>query len=108
MGTRYILPMVILTLVLFNACSKYNPDNASEARTMSEEFVKDKLQFPKTAEFASSSEAKVVKIDGIWRVNSYVLEDNVFGGKTRRSYRCLMTLDSLNEKWHLESLEFKQ
>lgn len=74
---------------------------------MSEEYVKDKLSDPDKVEFANASQAKVIKIDGVWRINSYFFETTTLG-RIRRSYRCLLTLDSVSQKWHLESLEFKQ
>lgn len=83
-------------------------DNKSMAYVMCENWVKDRLKSPSTAEFPSVFSGKLDNVykDGTtYSVTSYVDSENSFGATLRTGFTCETTQTSEDE-WMLESLEF--
>ena len=91
--------MALLVFLLFKACTGCGGDENEkrmptevDALLNSRTFVERSLKAPSTAEFASSGESTVVKInDSTFAVRSYVDAQNSFGGMMRSNYRCQIT-----------------
>lgn len=84
-------------------------DDADMAFYMSQEFVKDKLKAPSTAEFPrrSDSDVTVTKLgSGKYSVIAWVDSENGFGAMIRTTY--LATLHRVDaDNWRLDSLIFE-
>jgi hypothetical protein len=95
--TLVIIALVVF--VLFKACTGCGGDENEkrmptevDALLNSRTFVERSLKAPSTAEFASSGESTVVKInDSTFTVLSYVDAQNSFGGMMRSKYSCQIT-----------------
>jgi len=108
-----ILAMFILSSVLNkngNSPDKtvnYNPDKI-DAYVMSQVFVEQKLKAPSTAEFPTSRNASITKINDVFTVSCYVDAQNSFGAQIRTNYTAKLYYNFSTKKWHLESLEFNK
>jgi len=102
-----LLVLVILILVVVNLgggdLSNTGPTDLN-AFFMCQQFVGDRLKAPKTADFAPSREAKIVKNDvNTFTVTSYVDAQNSFGANIRTEYTCKVSYQG-NDKWKLIDL----
>jgi predicted RNA-binding Zn-ribbon protein involved in translation (DUF1610 family) len=77
-------------------------DHSSMASVMCNDFVKDRLIAPSTAEFPLRQEV-IRKSASIYRVSSYVDAQNSFGAKLRQNYICEVQRDG--ENWKLIEFE---
>lgn len=76
------------------------PDSIG-AEVMCEQFVKDRLKAPATAEFPKPSTVQ----DGLtFTVTGAVDAENSFGAKVRTRYVCQVTSDTAGATWTLNSL----
>ena len=85
-------------------------DNSSMAWIMTEDWVKERLKSPGSAEFRSWVTAKnhVVKLDGPnYVISSYVDSQNSFGSMIRTKFVATVEQTS-NDMWRLKTLEFIQ
>lgn len=84
--------------------------NATEfnAYVMSQVFVKKHLKAPSTADFASFSEAKILREpNNKFTVVSYVDAENSFGAKLRNHYRCELVYDGI-DNWILVNFQMNE
>lgn len=78
-----------------------------EAFVMSQEFAKDFLKSPGTAEFPWITDVEVYKKEeGVFLVNAYVDSQNSFGAMIRNNYTCLVKTTDGGESWSLEAFSF--
>jgi len=116
MKTRHYVLIGILVLALAAlACGggggKPRPDKGDTigACVVCEEFVKNSLVAPKTAEFPACSKMKIEKVYGTvdtWTVIGYVDAQNRMGALLRSIYLCEVEYKG-NEKWGLIALEIE-
>ena len=80
-------------------------DRKIEAYVMCENFVKDRLRSPASAEFPGSREATIQPVsEGDYEVSAYVDSQNGFGAMIRTRFTC--TVKPLpNDKWRLVDLK---
>jgi len=89
----------------FHTLAKPKHDNI-EAYVMSQQFVEDRLKAPSTADFPSTSEARIKHLgSGRYQVVSYVDSENAFGANIRTHYICELHTNDGN-KWICDSLVF--
>jgi hypothetical protein len=82
-------------------------DNSIEAGIMCEDFVKDRLKSPSTAEFASiiANGVTVVKDGKQYHMRSWVDSQNGFGAMLRTRFSCTVADQGAGD-WKLITLEF--
>lgn len=97
--------LVVLVGVLFGTGGGEDGDAGMDpeverydAQRVCEDFVKDRLKAPTTAEF----ETAVTGGGGTYTVTGAVDAENSFGAKVRNQFTCRVRGDG--ETWHLESL----
>lgn len=94
---------VVLSATLF-ACSALGssggsrPPSDAEAKRVCQEWVREKLKAPSTAEF---SETVVTSASGQWSVRGIVDAENTFGAKIRTQWTCEVRLDG--DTWRGEA-----
>lgn len=73
---------------------------------MAQEFVKDSLKAPSTAQFAScgSSDTVITHSANHWTVMSFVDAQNGFGAQLRNDYLAEMQFDPATDKWTLTNI----
>jgi len=77
----------------------------SEAAIAAEEFVKDILKAPGTAEFNSYDPDKVTEIEkNRFKVTGWVDAENSFGAKIRSRYLAVVRYEPTDGKWCLEEI----
>lgn len=78
-------------------------DEADEwgAQAVCEEFVKDRLKSPSTADF--SEEERLQMTDTVFVVTGAVDSENSFGAMIRNDFTCKVRYTG-NENWHLAKL----
>ena len=77
----------------------------SVAFYMSQQFVKDELKAPSTADFPSYNESFVSDLGGgKFSVSAYVDSQNSFGAKLRNHYTCVLKSEG-GDRWRKESLD---
>lgn len=82
-------------------------DDIIAAYTMAQEFVKDRLKSPGSAEFPWHANSYVTALgNNRFRVKAYVDSQNVFGALIRTNFD--LTLRREGERWMLESIEFEE
>ena len=87
--------------------SSDNPDKI-EAYVMSQEFVKERLKAPATADFPWYDENFVKELgDNKFEVNAYVDAENSFGAKVRTNYSCVLKYVG-DDKWRAESVKLHE
>lgn len=85
-------------------------DNSSMAYIMCENWVKERLKSPSTAEFPSVWDGKLDKITKAnqrYYIVSYVDSQNSFGATVRTNWTCSTTQTS-EDNWQLNSLSIDQ
>jgi hypothetical protein len=101
------LPVLQIIILLFIVPSlfPYKP-NELGAVVMCEEFIKDNLKAPSTAEFESIFSRDVERLtnENQFRVQMYVDAENGFGANIRSEWLCYVSYVG-DETWHLDSLE---
>lgn len=101
----FIVPILFILPLLYN-CSSSGPSEL-EASVIIQDFVKDKLKSPSTAEFEMGMVNKIKKVDeSTYEVNSYVDSQNSFGGTIRTKFYCKVQHKS-KDSWSLITLNFK-
>lgn len=70
------------------------------AAVMCEEFVKDRLKSPVSAEFDTENGERV---KGAWRVTGTVDSENSFGALIRNDFTCVVKYAG-DDEWRLQSL----
>lgn len=93
---------ILATIII--ACGSPTPaeeHNHIEARIICQDFVKDRLKSPGTAEFSDESETgKYPTFTSTGSVDS----QNTFGGVVRNDYSCTVKYHPSTETWTLEEL----
>lgn len=79
-----------------------NEPTSDKAIVMCEEFVRDSLKAPATAEFGSTSTSSVYY--NTWEVVGQVDSENGFGAMLRNTYVC--TVSAKDDVWTLKGLRF--
>ena len=97
---RYAIAALAVAVVALSACEPTEGATGEVAKTMCEEFVKDRLKAPTTAEFYDATATKGVSG---WTVDGNVDSENSFGGMVKNRYRCKVT-NTHGDTWHLNSL----
>lgn len=97
--------LAVLCLVFVGGC-QVAEDRRIDAWLMAQQFVKDELKSPGTADFGGQSYQSVVKELGNERyeVNAWVDSHNSFGALIRSYFTCEIEYLG-NEKWKLHSLK---
>jgi hypothetical protein len=96
--------------ILLSACGG-GTDGPSEqgAAVMCEEFVKEKLKSPGTAEFSGVTETKIKTLSDKkpwkYQVTAWVDSQNDFGGVVRNPYMCVISTKD-DHNWTLNNLQF--
>ena len=104
----YIIALVIVfSLIGLLVVARFS-DNTRDSDTagyMAEEFVKDKLKAPSTAEFCSRSQQTVdILSENKYRVSGWVDSQNSFGAKLRSDWS--VVLEKLGkDQWHADSVD---
>ena len=101
---RYPLALALLSLAACGAASSSASDPIG-AFIICEEFVRDRLVSPSTADFPNYSKEAVDTLGGNrYLVTSYVDAQNAMGGTPRTAYVCTVRYEPGSKKWFLESL----
>lgn len=79
-------------------------DSAVDAQTMCEEFVKDRLKSPGTAEFSGETAEPDPADERTYTVTGAVDSQNTFGGVVRNNFTCTVRLRDDGDTWDLKSL----
>jgi len=78
-----------------------------EALTMCQQFVKDRLRSPKSADFPWASDGRVTALgSGQYRIRSYVDAQNAFGAEVRTNFTCTVQVSG-GDRWRLVNLDMK-
>jgi len=108
LGCAGIAILVLALLVLSQFYDKETPSiepTKYAAYVMCQEFVKDRLRAPATADFPVLSEARWSKSDGDrWRFEAHVDAQNAFGAVIRTRFHCVVKYAGEN-KWQLVELD---
>lgn len=94
------LLLVFVLFVIATSCgggSSWEP-TATEARTICEGWVKDKLKAPSTARFANDGTTHPSGADA-WTMSGTVDAQNSFGATIRTAWTCDVRFDSATERW---------
>lgn len=89
MNRAQYLPVILLAAMLIACGSGSKPKNGDkyEAIVWCEDYVKDRLKAPSTADF---SDETVASQGRTWTVNGSVDAENSFGAKLRNSFACVV------------------
>lgn len=93
--------LVIVAMVVGGGGS--DDDSADGAEVACEDFVKDRLKSPGTAEFSETFTTS--QADGSWEVEGAVDSENAFGGTMRNTYTCTVRYDEAADYWSLVDME---
>lgn len=91
---KTLFALLIATVLLNSGCGPSEPpakgSDTGAARYMAQEFIKDTLKSPSSAEFSDSSETRVRydSADDSYYVSGWVDAQNSFGAKLRSRYVC--------------------
>jgi hypothetical protein len=101
----FILIPIFLYLIFFSggehSQKQYIPDKV-DLNVQAQEFVRQALKSPSTAEFPALPSQTSTDGGGLYRVVSYVDSQNSFGGMIRSDWSVTMRL--VGEKWILEKM----
>lgn len=107
-----LLSVPLLALIL--ACGGSATPDKAEAWVMAQNFVKDRLKSPATADFGSAfsehqSYEKCVEKTGknTFTAKGWVDAQNAFGAKVRTDFVCKLRYDG-DDKWVLEAIDMRQ
>jgi hypothetical protein len=109
----HIAAILLISLVMSYAMSETGEEGGDSkapkapdevgAYVICEEFVKDRLKAPATAEFPWITDSRITaSSNGQFRVISYVDAQNSFGGQIRTHYDC--TVQYASGRWTLKNL----
>lgn len=99
---RTTIPATILTTMVLACGSAPNGGHdAIEARIICQDFVKDRLKSPGTADFSEENETGAYPT---FTSTGAVDSQNAFGGVVRNNYSCTVTWHPTTEKWTLDDL----
>jgi hypothetical protein len=91
--------LIIAALFYFlRDCNLGSDDLSVDAEVMAEQFVKDRLKAPSTADFSSESSKDLG--DKIYLVTGYVDSENSFSAKIRSSFTVKLQYSG-NNNWNL-------
>lgn len=101
--------LISVGFVIASACGSSGPavdtHDGTGAWVMCQEFVKDRLKAPASAEFPWASEDRWKHLgDGKYLVNGYVDAQNAFGAKLRTNFVCTVQWQP-DGRWKLEDLQ---
>lgn len=98
--THALLGTVAVTLI---ACGGGTDpkDKHIEARVVCEDFVKDRLKSPGSADFTEQTEVGKYPT---WIARGSVDSQNTFGALMRNQYWCTVTYHPSTDKWTLEEM----
>jgi len=104
-----IIILSVFVVLVMRVCSSGDSSGDSEtmALVMSNNFVKDKLVSPATAEFATMGNSKITKSGNSFYIVSYVDAKNAFGTPIRKHYTCLLSHVPKTKNWSLISLNIE-
>ncbi|MCY0960856.1 hypothetical protein [Streptomyces sp. H27-H5] len=107
MRTHSTLPLLAIGLVALAGCGSSTPADGFEATVMCEQFTKQRLKSPGSAEFSGADETTVTTISGTapwkYRVVGHVDSQNSFGALVRNTYDCT-TVTEDGETWKIDTL----
>jgi len=87
MSAGFIALLAFATRGIGSSSSRAEPHSSDAAWSICKQFVTDRLRAPKTAEFASMSDSRVLGGGGgEYEVHSYVDAQNGFGALIRNNY----------------------
>lgn len=104
---RAVMGFVVITVVsvwLFNSCSRPHEPSSTEAGLVCEQFVKDRLKSPSTASFSGTA---AYGIGGGYSATTTVDSQNSFGATLRSTWTCEVAWSEGNEKWQLKAIAQK-
>ncbi|MFJ5059039.1 hypothetical protein ACIP96_06420 [Streptomyces nigra] len=112
MRTRHLPIAAVLTAALLTACSAGDGKPLGEAAAvMCEDFVKQRLTSPGTAEFpgvtdSDYAQTKVLSDTKPWKykVTGVVDSQNRLGATVRSNYVCTVSTKN-DETWHLDDMQ---
>lgn len=98
--------LFVATNLLYPTAPSARTADRSDACSMSQKFVKDRLKAPSSAEFPlwTKENCQVSQRNRIWIVRSYVDAQNSFGAMLRNDYTAEMIYHPANDSWTLVSL----
>lgn len=96
-----IAAATLAAVVLACSSSPKDEHNNIEARIICEDFVKDRLKSPGTADFTDQSETGQYPT---FTASGAVDSQNTFGGIVRNNYTCTVTYHPSTDKWTLGDL----
>lgn len=88
----------IKSLFTYSGSTEKRPHDCLDAYVISQEFVKNKLKAPATAEFPDAYSIVTKQIDAnTFEINSHVDSQNSFGALIGASYHCKINYNNLND-----------
>ncbi|MGO9613210.1 MAG: hypothetical protein ACLPX5_09265 [Dissulfurispiraceae bacterium] len=102
-----VVPLIILATMSHYAPVKKDPseERAFTAWAMHNEFIKNLLKAPATADFAPRSASSVEILgNNLYKITSYVDAQNSFGAKLRTHYT--ITLKNTGDQWKVADVQF--
>jgi hypothetical protein len=105
-----LLVFLVLVAWLFNAITGGRTSSSPSARrvdafVMCNQFVKDRLRSPASADFASVTSAVINQVSGDeWTVQSHVDSQNGFGAMLRTKFTCTLK-PAGGDRWQLVDLK---
>lgn len=105
-----LIAIPIVSIFVFG----YNPSTAApatgsalEACQMAQQFVRDSLKAPSSADFAGcgDTETSVARQERLWVVRSYVDADNSFGAHIRTHFTAKVIYYPATDSWTLVDLQ---
>jgi len=111
LGVFFFLSLFLLvtSLIVFKPNEPVRDVRSTDdAWRMCQEFVKNRLLAPKTAEFPSLSDDKIKRLtENQFVAVSYVDAQNTFGVPLRTDFTCVVTYTG-KDRWHLDDLRIKE
>lgn len=71
-----------------------------------EDFIRDRLKAPSTADFQNCLDVGVIRTGNRWKLEGHVDAENSFGAKLRNRYVIVLDYIVGRDVWRLVSLEF--
>lgn len=103
-----ILGGIIIGIWSFDDSPKKHSHSPDDAYVMAQNFVEDRLRSPSTADFPSSSQARITHLGGgSYRVAAWVDSQNGFGAMVRTKFTCELHTNDGN-RWICDELTFNR
>lgn len=93
----------VVVWAVLSGASEDDGGGESGAEVVCEDFVKDRLKSPSSAEFSDAVTTESAS-DGSWTVRGIVDSENGFGAMLRNSYTCTVRFAG-GDRWTLDSLD---